>query len=124
MAGIHFFDVCMTLDSLDWHFGSQNDERDLNETPNGLRELELPEIADIFEQLWEFMKPHMAELRSGDFGGKDPADWLVDIGADDFATEKNNYIREFCKELPDYSLLSSWLTCARKYPDRCIAAEV
>ena len=44
MAGIHFFDVSMTLDGLDWHLGNQNDERDLNETLNGLRELKVPEI--------------------------------------------------------------------------------
>jgi hypothetical protein len=36
----------MTLDSLAWHFGNQNDEGDLRETLNGLRELELNKVAD------------------------------------------------------------------------------
>jgi hypothetical protein len=45
MAGMHFFDVSMSMDDLAWHFGNQNDERDLQETLNGLRELELTEIA-------------------------------------------------------------------------------
>ena len=74
MAGMHFFDVSMSLDDLAWHFGNQNDERDLRETLNGLRELELLEIADLFDQMWEFMKPHMAALKSVDFGGKDFSD--------------------------------------------------
>ena len=38
MAGMYFFDKSITLDSLAWHFGNQNDERDLRETLNGLRE--------------------------------------------------------------------------------------
>ena len=124
MAGIHSFDISMAMDSLDWHFGNHNDERDLTETLNGLRELELREIADKFEQMWDFMKPHMAALQSGDHGGKDFSDWLADIGADDFANEKNDHIWEYCKEHPDYGLLSSWLTYARKYPECCTVKEV
>lgn len=39
MAGIYFFDVCMALDDLAWHFGNQNNECELTETLNGLSEL-------------------------------------------------------------------------------------
>jgi hypothetical protein len=126
MAGIHFFDVSMGLDSLAWHFGNQNDEQDLQETLDGLRELELPEIADMFQAIamWSFMKPHMAALQTGNFNGKDFPDWLVDIGAEDFAKEKDRFIWDYCKEHRDYGLLSSWLTYARKYPERCIVSEV
>jgi hypothetical protein len=120
MAGMHFFDVSMSLDSLAWHFGNQNDDRDLQETLSGLRELELPEIADMFEQMWNFMKPHMSTLQTGDFGGKEFSDWLTDIGAEDFADKNNKYIREYCDKHSDYGLLSSWLTYARKYPERCV----
>jgi len=55
MNGMYFFDVSMSCDSLAWHFGNQNDERDLRETLNGLRELELTEIANYFEQTWKFI---------------------------------------------------------------------
>jgi hypothetical protein len=122
MAGIHEFDVSMALDSLAWHFGNQNDERDLRETLNGLRELELPQIAEMFEQMWEFMKPHMNELQSGDFGGKDFSDWLVDIGAEDFADKKDKYIWDYSKKAGELGLLQSWVTYARKYPERCMIA--
>jgi hypothetical protein len=120
MAGIYEFDVSMALDSLAWHFGNQNDERDIRETLSGLRELELPEIAEMFEQMWEFMKPHMKALQSGDLGGKDFTDWLIDIGAEDFADKKDDYIWSFCKKAGDLGLMQSWVLYARKYPERCV----
>ena len=50
MAGIFFFDVSMAMDDLAWHFGNQNDERELAETLDGLRELEMFEIADYCDK--------------------------------------------------------------------------
>jgi len=123
MAGTHFFDVTMTLDSLAWHFGNQNEERDLQETLNGLRESELPEIAEMFEQMWNFMKPHRYALQSGDLGGRDFTDWLEEIGAEDFANEKNDFILAYCARAPMLGLLQSWPIYARKYPERCVTAE-
>ena len=120
MAGMHFLDVSMTMDSLAWHFGNQNDPRDLQETLNGLHELEMSQIADMFEQMWEFMKPHMTALQTGDFGGKDFTDWLVDIGAEDFAREKDHFIWEYCEKAGKFGLLESWPAYARKYPERCV----
>jgi hypothetical protein len=124
MAGIHFFDVSMALDSLAWHFGNQNDKRDLIETLNGLRELEMPEIADCFEQMWDFMKPHMTALQHGDYGSKDFSDWLVDIGAEDFAEEKDRFIWGYCEKAGKLGLLESWTAYARKYPERCVVSEM
>jgi len=123
MAGMYFFDKSMTLDSLAWHFGNQRDERDLNETLAGLRELELPEIAEMFEQMWEFMKPHMNALQTDDLGGKDFPDWLEEIGAEDFAKEKDRFIWDNSKQAGDLGLLSSWAIYARKYPERCVVTE-
>lgn len=123
MSGMYFFDVSMSLDSLAWHFGNQNDERDLRETLNGLRELELLEIAEMFEQMWEFMKPHMNALQSGDFGGKDFSDWLVEIGAEDFADKKDDFIWAYCEKLGKLGLLETWPKYARKYPERCVTSE-
>jgi hypothetical protein len=124
MAGMHFFDVSMSLDNLAWHFGNQNDERDLQETLDGLRELELTEIADMFEKMWQFMKPHMKALQSGDFGGKDFPDWLKEIGAMEFADPMNEIIRGRCEAAGKLGLLASWSSYARTYPERCIVAEV
>jgi hypothetical protein len=123
MEGITFFEKSMCLDSLAWHFGNQNDERDLRETLSGLRELELTEIAEMFEQMWEFMKPHMAALQSGDFGGKDFSDWLEEIGAEKFADKKDDFIWAFCAKSPKLGLIQSWPIYARKYPERCVVSE-
>ena len=123
MAGIHFFDVSMSLDDLAWHFGNQNDERDLRETSSGLRELELPEIADCFDKMWAFMKPYMPNLQSGDYSGKDFPDWLEEIGAQKVADPMNKVIWDYCEKAGKLGLLESWAPYARKYPERCIAIE-
>lgn len=123
MAGIHLFDMSMAFDSLAWHFGNHNNERDLQETVDGLRELELPEIADMFEEMWNFMKPHMVALQAGKIRDKDFHVWLKDIGAENLAKDKNRFIWAYCEKYPDYRLLTSWLTYARKYPERCVVSE-
>ncbi len=123
MAGIYFFDLSMAMDDLAWHFGNQNDEREIAETLNGLRELELFEIADCFVKMWDFMKPHMVALQSGDLGGKKFPEWLEEIGAQELADPMNKIIWKYCEEHSDFRLLTSWLTYARKYPERCIISE-
>src|ERR1700732_1344255 len=123
MAGMHFFVVRMSMDDLAWHFGNQNDERDLQETLDGLRELELTEIADMFEKMWWFMKPHMNALQSGDFGGKEFPDWVEETGAQKFADPMNKIIWDRCEAAAKLGLLGSWSPYARTYPERCIVAE-
>ena len=128
MAGIQFFNVSMAMDDLAWHFGNQNDERDLQETLNGLRELDLGAIAEQFEWAWEFMKPYLPELASGLCGSKFPdgrtfAQWLDEIGAREFMEPMNQIIWHYCEEHPRHRLLSSWPTYARKHPERCVVSE-
>lgn len=123
MAGIYFFDVSITMDSLAWHFGNQHDVRDVGETLSGLRELELTEIAGYFEQTWKFLEPHRAALESGDFGGKEFGDWLVDIGVQALTDPWDDIIWQRSEEAGDMGLLASWPVYARKYPERCVAME-
>jgi hypothetical protein len=123
MAGIYFFDVSMAMDDLAWHFGNQNDERELAETLNGLRELEMPEFADYFERMWIFFKPYMRELQTGEHGGKEFHEWLVDIGAQKLADPMNKEIWEYCEKHSDLRLLASWPIYARKYPERCVTSQ-
>jgi hypothetical protein len=120
MAGIYFFDVSITMDSLAWHFGNQHDVRDVGETLSGLRELELTEIAGYFEQTWKFLEPHRAALESGDFGGKEFGDWLVEIGVQALTDPWDEIIWERSEEAGDMGLLASWPAYARKYPERCV----
>ena len=120
MAGIYFFDVSITMDSLAWHCGNQHDVRDVGETLSGLRELELTEIAGYFEQTWKFLEPHRAALESGDFGGKEFGDWLVEIGVQALTDPWDEIIWERSEEAGDMGLLASWPAYARKYPERCV----
>lgn len=123
MAGMHFFDVSMTMDDLAWHFGNQNDVRDLKETLDGLREIDLPEIADYFERAWKIMEPHFDALRGPDVTSDNFYDWLEEIGAKEQINPVNKAIRDFCKKSGDLGLLASWPKYARKYPERCVVAE-
>jgi hypothetical protein len=123
MAGMHFFDVSMTMDDLAWHFGNQNDLRDLKETLDGLRELELHEIADFFDRAWKIMEPHFDALRGPDVTSGNFYEWLEEIGAKEQIDPMNDAIWDFCKKSGDLGLLASWPKYARKYPERCIVAE-
>jgi hypothetical protein len=122
MASIYYFDVSMTMDSLAWHFGNQHDVRDVGETLSGLRELELTEIAGYFEKTWKFLEPHRTALESGDFGGKEFGEWLVDIGVQELTDPWDEIIWQYSEEGGDMGLLASWPAYARKYPERCVTA--
>jgi hypothetical protein len=123
MAGIYEFDVSMTMDDLAWHFGNQNDERDLRETENGLRELDLPEIAELFARAWKIMEPHFDTLRRNEVKAEDFSKWLRDIGAQAQIDPMNKIIWAHCEEAGELGLLASWPIYARKYPERCVSAE-
>jgi hypothetical protein len=73
--------------------------------------------------MWDFMRPHITALQSGEFGGRHFSDWLVEVGAEDFAKEKDEFIWNYCEEAGELGLLSSWPNYARKYPERCVTAK-
>lgn len=119
MAGMGFFDVSMALDDLAWHFGNQNDERALRETWNGLIELELPRIAELFRAAWLIMEPHLDTIRNGQIDG-DFHDRLEEIGAQQQIDPINDEIWAFCRSEGKLGLLHSWPRYARKHPERCL----
>jgi hypothetical protein len=124
MAGMHFFDVSMSLDDLAWHFANQNEERDLQETLNGLRELEITEVADLFEKAVAVMEPFLDTLRRGEVAGEEFYDWLRLIGVEEKIEPMNEIIwayRENCGEL---GLLETWAVYAKKYPERCVVPSL
>lgn len=123
MAEMHFFDVSMTMDDLAWHFGNQNDERDLRETLDGLRELELFEIADRFESAWKIMEPHFETIRGESVGPDNFYEWSESVGVQQQIEPMNDFIWNDCKTAGDIGLLSSWPVYARKYPERCVVTE-
>jgi hypothetical protein len=121
MAGMHFFSVSMTLDDLAWHFANQNDAFDLRETLDGLRELELVEVAKLFEEAWTLMEPHLDTLRSEAVNGDNFYDWLVQIGLEKKFEPMNEAIWSHSEQLGEYGLLEAWAVYAKKFPERCVA---
>jgi hypothetical protein len=122
MAGIYGFNVCIAKETLASYFCNQGDERDINEALNGLRELELDEIAGYLEETKKFFEPHMAALRACDFGGKEFSVWLQEIGALALINPMDIKIDLHLKKSGRFGLLNSWTAYARKYPERCVVA--
>jgi hypothetical protein len=124
MAATHDFNVSMTRDDLVCHFSSQNDERDLQATLDGLRELELPEVATAFEEAWNALEPNLEALRKNQVSYEKLYDWLEEIGAEEQIDALNEIIWNFRDEAGPLGLHQSWIVYARKYPERCVVAEV
>ena len=123
MAGTHEFDVSMSQEDLAMHIACQHDERDLRETVNGLRELELPEIADLLVQAITIMQPHMAELHKQQVSVEDLQKWLDEAGAQGKIDPLNDIIWDFSAEAGPLGMHRAWVLYAQKYPERCIAAD-
>ena len=119
MAGIHSLDVSMTMDDLAWHFGNHHDAFELQETVDGLRFLEAEEAADLFNQAWEIMKPHLEEIRAGKCG-EDFDEWLEQKGLKAAVHQLGERLRALAAISEDYGLMHYWLVFARKYPEACV----
>lgn len=120
MAGIHFLDVSLCIDDLAWHFLNQYDPRAIQETYNGLLELEMPRVAELFKMAWNYMKPYLALRHAPENADTDGHDWLKEIGAEDFIEPLNKEMWALSKAMGPSGLLESWTTYARKYPGRCV----
>lgn len=120
MASTYELDVSMALDDLAWHFVNHHSSLELaEETFLGLRELEAPEAAEIFQEALHIIKPHWQELENG-IQSKAAHDWLDSTGIQALIDPLNDRMWTFLKQFPDKSFFSPWLAYARKYPDRCV----
>ena len=123
MAGTYPFSMRMDMDDLAWHFSNHHDERHLSETLNGLRELDLPHIADYFQQAWTIMRPYLSDLRPGKYKDTDFTKWARNAGIQQQIDPMNKAIWKMLNELGDLRMLGSWHRYPRKYPERCVVAE-
>lgn len=123
MAATYDLDVSMALDDLAWHFINHHSLPEFaEETIFALRELEAPEAADLFAAAFEIIKPHWQELQS-DRESKAAHDWLNATGIQAAINPLNTRMWDYLKQFPAQGLFSLWATYARKYPERCIAAN-
>jgi hypothetical protein len=123
MAGIYPFSVSMGMDDLAWHFNNHSDERHIRETLNGLRELEMPQIADLFEAAWRILEPYLADMRPGYYRNQGFSKWVRECGIQQQIDPMNEVIWDYCKKAGDLGLLESWVLYVRKHPERCVVAE-
>jgi hypothetical protein len=123
IAGTYPFSVSMDMDDLAWHFTNHRDERHLNETLIGLRELELLSIAEYFQQAWTIMLPYLPELHPGKNRDINFTKWARGAGIQQQIDPMNEAIWKTLDDLGDLRLLASWARYARKYPERCVSGE-
>ncbi len=69
MAATHHLDVSLTLDDIGWHFLNFGHPSHVDETEIGLRELGLPDVADMLREAYTLVGPHLPEIRrpGGDY---------------------------------------------------------
>jgi hypothetical protein len=121
MAGTYELDVSMSLDDLAWHFLNHNNDRFLTETLNGLKELDANEAADLFSAAWDIVKPFLPEIRTKNWDGEEPHEYLDKTGIQSRVDPLNKRMWAICKERGDKGLMEYWLAYAQKYPERCVA---
>src|SRR5437016_10536480 len=92
MAAAYPFDVSIAMNDLASHFFEHHDERLLQETYSGLRELGLTQAAELFRSAWEIVEPYFEEIRTG-LGDEDPDDYFERTGIQAKVTPLDRQLR-------------------------------
>jgi len=123
MAATYDLDVSMALDDLAWHFVNHHSSLELaEEAILGLRELEAPEVAEIFRAALEIIKPHWHEIEDV-VQSRAAHAWLDSTGIQELMNPLNRRLWKLLSQYDKSSLLSLWTAYAHKYPDRCVDAN-
>jgi len=120
MAATHRLDVSMAISDLGWHFYNFNHHGFLEETRQGLGELEAIEAAGIFQQASSLVEPHLERMEQMKGSPKKFADWYIDEGLEKVLNPLHRQLWKICATSPERGLLQFWLNYARKYPDRVL----
>lgn len=120
MAATHRLDVSMAMDDLGWHFYNFHHCGFVEETRQGLLELEAIEPAEIFQQAWRLIEPQWERMGQMKSSPKTFADWYIDEGLEKALKPLNRQLWNICAISPERGLLQFWLTYARKYPDQVL----
>jgi hypothetical protein len=123
LAGVYPLIVSMQMDDLAWHFSNHRDQRHIRETMQGLRELEMNEIADVFEKASITMQPYLADLHPGKFRDQPFYEWAESTGIRDKFAPWNDLIWAEQSSAPT-GLLAFCTRYARKFPERCVVSEL
>jgi len=126
MAATHDLDVSMALDSLGWHFLNHPNAELCEETRRGLIELEVPELAALFEQALAIVAPHWDDLcRIASEPGDQWEQWLEESGLDAQLSPLDDELWRLLGQWTGETggLLHCWVAYARKYPERVVSQK-
>lgn len=112
MAATYELDVSLTLDDLGCHFGNWHHEELATETLQGLRELEIAGLPQVFEAALHIAKEYWEEL-----GAKDWMDWYHGSELEKRMEPLNEEAWRILKST-ESGILGYWAPYARKHPDR------
>jgi hypothetical protein len=114
MAATHHLDVSLTLDDIGWHFLNFGEGNHVKETEQGLRELGLGEIADLFSEAYAIVLPHLPQIRLGK--NTDYYKCLENAGQMDRINELTDKASELLKLDGKSSIYPFWTRYARRHP--------
>jgi hypothetical protein len=117
MAATHHLDVSLTLDDIGWHFLNFGHPSHVAETELGLRELGLPDLADMFREADTLVGPLLSEIRrpGGDYYG------VIEQARH---TKRIDELSSRARSvLGDQGIYPRWAAYAREHPDRVFNAE-
>ena len=114
MGATHWLDISLTLDSVTWHFGNFGEPGLVAVTEEGLRDLELFELADCFHEAAELMMP-LEKTR----GTKGINEMLEEAGVVERADELNRRAWELAPDGVDDSVIyNAWIKFTRAHPEQ------
>jgi hypothetical protein len=117
MAATHHLDVSLTLDDIGWHFLNFGHPSHVEETEIGLRELGLCDLAAMFREAYELVRPHLAEIRRP---GGDYCAVMERAGHTKRIDELSSQARAV---LGAQGIYRCWAAYARQNPDRVFNTE-
>lgn len=117
MAATHHLDVSLTMDDIGWHFLNFGHPTHVEETERGLRELGLSDLAVMFHEAYELVRPHLPEIRRP---GGDYYAVLEQAGHTRRIDELSSHART---ALGNQGIYRCWAAYAREHPDRVFNAK-
>ena len=117
MAATHHLDVSLTMDDIGWHFLNFGHPTHVEETERGLRELGLSDLAVLFHEAYELVRPHLPEIRRP---GGDYYTVLEQAGHTRRIDELSSHART---ALGNQGIYRCWAAYAREHPDRVFNAK-
>ena len=117
MAATHHLDVSLTMDDIGWHFLNFGHPTHVEETERGLREWGLSDLAVMFHEAYELVRPHLPEIRRP---GGDYYAVLEQAGHTRRIDELSSHART---ALGNQGIYRCWAAYAREHPDRVFNAK-